>query len=934
LLRAVEAAMSLAKYRKKRDFRKTREPAGSTVRANPRAIGRSRFVIQKHAASRLHFDFRLEFDGVLKSWAVPKGPSLDPGVKALAMEVEDHPVDYGGFEGTIPQGEYGGGTVMLWDRGTWEPEDATPAATRAAFKKGHLKFTLHGERLTGSWTLQRIRLERGRAPWLLIKRSDDAARPGDRHGVVERETTSIDTQRTMDEIAAGNREWTKHGARTVKRKPPTAEKPRKTTEKTKTTKKVKSASSTLDPSTLDGAKRGRVPKDFSPQLATLSDHVPEGDEWLHEMKFDGYRILAEKHGAPVRLVTRNGNDWTAKFSRLAEAVAALPTDDCVLDGELTAVDERGVTHFQKLQNAIREGRQSELIYYAFDLPFCAGYDLRAVPLAARKDALAELLRSSSKTGAPKARPIRFSDHIVGTGSKVLAEACKNGLEGIVSKQAESRYESTRNAAWLKTKCHGRQEFVVAGYTPPGGARHSFGSLLLGYYDKAGELQFSGKVGTGFDDKTLTELKSKMDKLATEEMPFVSVPRAIERERPTWLKPKLVAEIEFTEWTADGALRHPSFQGLREDKKASEVVREKTIREKLKGKAMAKRSTVKTKRARAAGHSMAAKKPTRRKVTKKSDGDERPVAVAESHVAKAGAEEFAGVRLTHPERVLFKDAGLTKLDIAEYFAKVADWILPYVVNRPVTLVRCPEGEGGECFFQKHWTESLPDAVGQVSVPMKSGKEAYVAISDLSGLIGLVQMSVLELHPWGARADDLEHPDQITFDLDPAPDVKWDAVVQAAQDLRAILKQLKLETFVRTSGGKGLHVVLPLARKNTWDEAAGFAHNIALGLANHEPTRFVANMRKELRKGKIFVDYLRNQRGSTSVANYSTRNRPGAPVAVPITWKELTKLRGPAEFTVMTVPKRLAKLKRDPWDGFFAVKQTLTKAMLDAAEKFGG
>lgn len=917
--------MSLAKYRKKRDFKKTSEPAGSTVRADPRAIGRGRFVIQKHAASHLHFDFRLEFDGVLKSWAVPKGPSLDPAVKALAMEVEDHPVEYGSFEGTIPQGEYGGGTVMLWDRGTWEPDDAAPtatgvAATRAALKKGHLKFTLHGERLTGSWTLQRIRVERGRPQWLLIKRSDDSAKPGDRHGVVERETTSIDSERTMDEIAAGNREWTKHGARTIQRKPPKADKPRKTREK------AKGASSSLDLSSLDGAKRGRVPKDFSPQLATLVEHAPEGDDWLHEMKFDGYRILAEKHGAKVRLVTRNGNDWTAKFSRLAEAVAALPVEDCVLDGELTAVDERGVTHFQKLQNAIREGRQSELIYYAFDLPFCGGYDLRAVPLAARKDALAELLSSS------KAGPIRYSDHIVGTGSKVLAEACKNGLEGIVSKQADSRYESTRSGAWLKTKCHGRQEFVVAGYTPPGGARHGFGSLLLGYYDKAGELQFSGKVGTGFDDKTLTELKSKMDKLATEEMPFVSVPRAIERERPTWLKPKLVAEIEFTEWTTDGALRHPSFQGLREDKKATEVVREQTIREKLKGKAMAKRSTVKTKRTRTAKRPTTAKKSARRRVTKKADGDERPAAVAKSSVANAGAEEFAGVRLTHPERVLFKDAGLTKRDIAEYYAKVAEWILPYIVNRPVTLVRCPEGEGGECFFQKHWTESLPPAVGQVSVPMKSGKEAYVAISDLAGLIGLVQMSVLELHPWGARSDDLEHPDQINFDLDPAPDVKWDAVVRAAQDLRAILKQLKLETFVRTSGGKGLHVVLPLARKNTWDEAAGFAHNIALGLANHEPTRFVANMRKELRKGKIFVDYLRNQRGSTSVASYSTRNRKGAPVAVPLTWKELPKLKGPAEFTVKTVPLRLVKLKQDPWEGFFETKQTLTTAMLDAAEKF--
>lgn len=913
--------MSLAKYRRKRDFRKTSEPEGRTKHATPgKAKGHS-FVVQKHAASHLHYDFRLEFDGVLKSWAVPKGPSLDPGVKALAMEVEDHPVEYGTFEGTIPAGEYGGGTVMLWDRGTWEPlDDDTPAKLRAALKKGHLKFTLHGKRLTGGWTLQRIRVERGRAQWLLMKRSDDAARVGDRHGIVERETTSVDSQRSMDEIAAGNREWTKNGART-KKKPARPAKASKSKPKrsAKSPRAKRSRSKRSAPGELAGAKRGTPPKEFSPQLATLSDVVPVGDEWLHEMKFDGYRILAEKNARGVKLVTRNGNDWTDKFPRLAAAFAELPFTG-VLDGELCAIDDRGVTHFQMLQNALRDGREGELVYYVFDLPFCDGYDLRGAKLGDRKELLAGLLSNAGSAQGP----IRLSEHIVGRGAEVLASACKNGLEGIVSKRADGIYESTRSGAWLKIKCHGRQEFVVGGFTPPGGARHGFGSLLLGYYDAKGTLHYCGKVGTGFDDKTLVELKRRMDKLAADEMPFEEVPRAIERDRPTWLRPKLVAEVEFTEWTSDGHLRHPSFQGLREDKRARDVVRELTIREKTgrrkpRGKSMALRT---------AKH--AVEKPTTKR--KPSATKQAATGTAPRATKPDAQDEIAGVRLTHPARILFADADVTKGDVAAYYAAIADWILPHVVERPLTLVRCPEGEGSACFFQKHWTDSLPDAVGKVVVKMKSGREPYVTLHDLPGLIGLVQMSVLELHPWGAKNDDLEHPDQIIFDLDPGPGLQWSAMIQAAQDVRALLKELKLESFVRTSGGKGLHVVVPIARKSSWDEAAGFAHHIALGLATHEPKRFVANMRKELRKGKIFVDYLRNQRGSTSVASYSTRNRPGAPVAVPITWQELPKLKGPAQFTVRNVPARLAKLKRDPWDGFFKTKQSLSKRALEAAEKF--
>jgi bifunctional non-homologous end joining protein LigD len=931
--------MSLREYHRKRDFRKTPEPKGRTHRDHERRT----FVIQKHAASHLHYDFRLELDGVLKSWAVPKGPSLDPAVRVLAMQVEDHPLEYGGFEGIIPEGEYGGGTVMLWDRGTWEPE----GNPQRDYRRGRLRFRLSGEKLSGTWTLARMKEERGRAQWLLIKGNDETAAPGDRYGVTERETRSVATDRTLEEIAAdADRVWTRTGEKAGKRRrthattAKTRSSARGATKSVKSSKKLRSADP-LDRSlkAIPGAKQGPMPTLLAPQLATLADQAPTGDEWLHELKFDGYRILVRRTDDEIRLLTRKGQTWTAKFSKLVEAAGELPFTG-MLDGELVVLDERGVSDFRSLQRAIKENRQSKMVYYAFDLPFLAGYDLRRTPLVERKRILAELIlgRWPENDG-----PIRYSEHIEGHGSQVLPNACRNALEGIVSKRAAAAYESGRTRSWLKTKCHGRQEFVIGGFTPTRSSRPGFRSLLLGYYRPDGHFVYGGRVGTGFDDKLLAKLGADLADLAIDKCPFYKPPADALRDRPVWVQPKRVAEVEFTEWTEDGVLRHPTFQGLREDKDAREVVREVTLRERLT------RPKPNGTSSHDALHADASNGVASNGVASNginANGAVSKGAPSKGHAKRGGrrsigvngrktAEEYvAGVRLSHPDRLLYENPNLTKREIAEYYAALADWILPYIVDRPLTLVRCPAGQAGKCFFHKHWKATMPEGVGKISVSTKAGKEPYVTVADLAGLISLVQISVLEMHPWGARIDDLERPDQIVFDLDPGPDVAWNEVRRTAQDFRMLLDELELESFVRTSGGKGLHVVVPLARHADWDEVERFARDIAGGLARHAPDRFVDNMRKDLRQGKIFIDYLRNQRGSTSVASYSTRNRPGAPVAAPVAWDELKKIEGPAQFDVFNMPARLKRLKKDPWAGFFQTRQKITAPLLETAANFSG
>jgi bifunctional non-homologous end joining protein LigD len=869
--------MSLKEYKRKRDFHKTPEPVGGTP--NP-ATG-LRYVIQKHAASRLHYDFRLEHNGTLKSWAVPKGPSLDPTVKSLAIQVEDHPIDYVSFEGLIPQGEYGGGTVMVWDQGTWEPE----VDAEKGLKQGKLKFRLHGKKLNGSWALVRMggRAGDGGKNWLLIKHRDDESRPVSEFDVLKREPKSVISGRDMDAIASdADAVWSSNGksSRKAKSKSPTKKRAANTPSRKRT-----------EPAKVTGARKTSLPDDFTPQLATLASRVPNGDQWLHELKFDGYRILAFFDGRKkARLITRKGNDWTARFQTVADALGKLKLRNTILDGEVVSLDQHGVSNFQQLQNSMKSGDADSLTYYLFDLPYLDGYDLTQTPLIERKELLTGVVfAANSKNDGI----VRYSDHIQGQGENVLQHACRSAMEGIIAKRADSTYQQFRSRDWLKVKCLKQQEFVIGGYSKPEGSRVGFGALLLGYYDD-GELTYAGRVGTGFTSQSLKQIAAELKKRRIDEPTYKKPPTGSERRGVTWVKPELVGEVEFTEWTSDGRLRHPSFQGLREDKSAKEVVREMP-------KSLPKRTN------------------------KASRNGKAPTQSTKPHPsAKRAAAEItvAGVRLTHPDRVLYPDDGFTKRDVAEYYERVADWILPYVVNRPLTLVRCPGGNTGECFFQKHITGTLPDTLHGVPIKEKGKKEEYIAIDDTGGLISLVQMGTLEMHPWPAREDNVERPDYLVFDLDPGEGTTWKDVVRGAIEMRELLETVGFTTFLRTSGGKGLHIVVPTDRRTTWGDFKQFAKSVADKLTRDAPDRYIATMSKAKRHGKIFIDYLRNQRGATSIASYSTRRRKGAPVATPIAWNELSAKTRPDMFNVKNLPKRLDKLKKDPWADFFKVRQSIT------------
>ncbi|HYO25049.1 MAG TPA: DNA ligase D [Lacipirellulaceae bacterium] len=933
--------MSLREYKRKRNFKRTSEPAG---RESSRA-GNS-FVIQKHDASRLHYDFRLELDGTLKSWAVPKGPSLDPQVKSLAVHVEDHPLDYASFEGVIPEGEYGGGTVMVWDRGVWEPETE---ATRA-YREGKLKFRLEGEKLHGSWALVRMGGRAGEdgKNWLLIKHNDDAAKPLKKYDVLRREPLSVLSGRDLPEIAAdADAVWSsnrrangkahdqarrsggkggagkgvagtavKAAARTVAAKaPPRAmAKPARKTAADRGTSAA--ASSNLKVLTaaalakLPGARKRRPPASFKPQLATLASEVPQGDGWLHELKFDGYRILAHAKDGRVRLVSRNGKDWTHRFPGIAAAVAALPAKQALYDGEVVALNDAGISDFQKLQNALKGGEDAALVYYVFDLPYVEGYDLTAVPLAERKQALAPLVL---KNHPDNAGVVRYSDHVEGHGTQVLDRACDSVMEGIVAKRADAPYEQARSGSWLKVKCIKRQEFVIVGYTKPSGARVGLGALLLAYY-QGGELTYAGRVGTGFTEQSLRQLVKELKTRRVPQSPLAGALTAAQRRDVTWVEPDLVGEVVFSEWTDDGLLRHPSFQGLREDKPARQIVREEAMP-----------TTRNAKNAPRDGAAKASSPAKARGAAKAKAPPKSAAKPARSARAGSGDATVAGVRISHPDRVLYPESGVTKLDLAKYYESVADWILPHIENRPLTLVRCPEGRSSECFYQKHLSGAPPEGIGVVKVKEKNGYEEYPIVQTLSGLVSLVQMGALELHPWPARADNVEAPDRLIFDFDPGEDVAWKAVVDAARDVRDRLAELGLESFLRTSGGKGLHVVAPLARRNSWEELKQFAHDVADDMVRRAPDRYIATMSKAKRVGKIFVDYLRNQRGATAVASYSTRARERAPVSVPVEWDELSTRLKPNGYTVANVGRRLASLEHDPWAAMLTTRQSITRSM---------
>jgi bifunctional non-homologous end joining protein LigD len=859
----------LARYREMRDFSHTAEPRGSRHDAKQPADGLP-FVIQKHAATRLHYDFRLGWNGVLKSWAVAKGPSYVVADKRLAVQVEDHPMEYGGFEGTIPKGQYGGGTVMLWDTGTWEPVGDANEGLRT----GRLKFILHGQKLKGHWTLIRMggkAAQESKPNWLLIKEHDEYERSADAPAIVDEKPNSAVTHRDMDSIAhASDHVWdSRTGLAADERAKASASQK----------KPAKKPERIVLPRT---AKTESLPKFIEPQLASSSENPPQGKDWLHELKLDGYRMQARIDHGKVQLLTRSGLDWTHRMRSLATALEALPVETAILDGEAIVLDERGISSFAALQAAFQEGARHALHYYVFDLLHLNGHSTRSLPLTNRKELLEQLITTLDDD------TIRISEHVQDENAAIFEQACQHGAEGIVSKRADGAYVSGRSPSWLKIKCGLRQEFIIGGFTLPTKGGPGIGALLLGYYDK-GKLLYAGRTGTGFTQKLQSQIRKKLDSISTDTNPFVSVGPA-ERREAHWVKPELVAEVAFSTWTTDNLVRQASFKGLREDKPASEVVREKAS------------GSIPNPRAAT----------TARKSTPAAPHAGPPLP-----------------RITHPEKIVDRESGLTKQQFVAYYAETASHILPHIADRPLSIVRCPQGTAAKCFFQKHVKPGLPKGIDSVEiVDRKSGKpEPYITLSDAAVIPELGQLNVFELHPWGAPSSDFEHPDRIIFDLDPDPDLPWKTLAAAAEEVRSRLKKLGLESFLKSTGGKGLHVVAPIECEHDWATVKNFAHQLVLGMEAENPTLYLTKMTKSARTGRIYLDYLRNERGATAVAPYSPRSRPGVPVSIPMAWSEL-KADAPPRCLVADFAGWSKRLSRDPWAKLPQTKQRLTQKAIDA------
>ena len=892
--------MGLEVYRRKRKFEVTPEPRGHTARGKG-----NRFVIQKHAARRLHYDFRLELDGVMKSWAVTKGPSLVPGEKRLAVHTEDHPIEYNTFEGTIPQGEYGGGTVMIWDRGHWIP-DGDP---HKGYRKGHLDFALEGEKLRGRWHLVRMNRRAGESkePWLLIKARDEEAREVNDPDILEQEPLSVVSGRSMPEIAEGKgrkRVW--HSNRSVAdnvksgaikgARAPTSE---RASARPKQSRREQKAQRSGEKDDWSGS--AALPKFVPPSLATLRDQAPSEPGWLHEIKFDGYRIQARIDRGRVALLTRKGLDWTDKFPNVAAAAAKLGARSALIDGEIVVEDERGVASFSGLQAALKAGEANSFIYYVFDLLHLDGRDLTALPLIGRKQQLKRLI------GEKAEGPMRYSEHFEEAGPLVLRHACEMGLEGIVSKRADAPYRGGRSDAFIKTKCANSQEFVVGGYSLSTVLPKAIGALVVGYYDR-GRLIYAGRIGTGYTRAVAADLWKRLHPLETEKASFDQIPREEARRRDIkWVEPKMVIESEFRGWTADALVRQAAFKGVREDKPPQEVFREMPA----SGASDADAS----KRAAAASTAVATRTQAR---GSGKQGSKTKTKVRSGTGSSSEEEQKSAVRFTHPDRVYWLDVGVTKQALADYYRAVWRCMAPHLIDRPLALVRCPDGTKGECFFQKHASAGLDDKY--LKMVIDKNRRQVLAVEDLDGLLSLVQAGVLEVHVRGSRIDRLDICDRIVFDIDPGPDVPWTQVVAAARDVRARLAAIDLVSFVKLSGGKGLHVVLPTAGAD-WETTKAFAQTVALAMHAESPDRYVVKMTKSLRPGKLFIDYFRNSLEQTSVAAYSTRARPGAPVSVPLTWEELGRSKGGAQYTVLNLGKRLLGLKQDPWQEMERLKQRL-------------
>jgi bifunctional non-homologous end joining protein LigD len=862
---------ALKQYKAKRNFSITSEPA----EGGDASKGALTFVIQKHWASRLHYDFRLEIDGTMKSWAVPKGPSYDSHDRRMAVHVEDHPISYSDFEGTIPPKQYGAGEVIVWDKGTWEPV----GDPRQAYAKGEIKFEMHGHKMHGRWVLVRMRghEDEKQQPWLLIKENDEYMRPASEFSVVDEMPDSV-KELPMPGAKRGAKPAAKAAAK--KTAAQTADKAAaKTADKAaaKAPAKVPAKSAARRGAMPEGAVKAELPEELTPELATLVDAPPaRPEEWIFEIKFDGYRMLTRVQGKDIRLITRNGNDWTDKLRPLQEEIKRMKLPDGWYDGEIVVHDEQGKPNFNLLQQAFDGSNRAQIVYFIFDNPYFKGYDLRDVRLDQRRPLLEQALAERPS------ETVRFSSEFGDDPAQLVVAACRIGLEGVIGKRRDSRYVTRRSPEWIKLKCGMRQEFVIGGWTDPHGARTGIGSLLLGYYDKDGVLRYAGNCGSGFNGASLRHMRETLEAMATDVNPFPA--RAVPGRTNHWVKPELVAEVSFSEWTATNSVRHPVFQGLRKDKPARSVVREQA-------KHVQEGGTMKD--------------------------------VQQAGTAAGGLP--ATFKVTHGERVMDKESGVTKLELVEYYALVGELMMAHLKGRPVSLVRAPEGVGGELFFQKHVvdTRKMP-GVGQVDQALDPTHPSMTRIDNVEGILSSAQWNVVEIHSQNAVEKRYDTPDRIVFDLDPGEGVEWPAMQEAVQVVRAFLQELGLNPFLKTSGGKGLHVVVPIKPKLDWDTVKDFSKAIVTHLTKTLPDRFSAKSGAKNRVGRIFIDYLRNGRGATTVSAWSARVRPGLGISVPVRWEELPTLTSGAHWTVRTVGERLA-VGNTPWEDYDKSAVTLTKAM---------